>query len=486
MVDIICAECGRVITTVTNDEYESLMNSHRYTTRCVEANGVSVIINSQQDCFCENCQQSFVECENCGCLIDPEVDVYEHFDGEYYCEDCRDNCLSFCEHCQEYCPEGSVRPVVIDDNGNTELWCERCIDGDAWMCDECNNYVSEDVQAEECWDGDTVCSRCGERHYYTCEDCGRLVSSRNRHIVGDETYCPNCVDRHVTSSRQQRDPDVIYSYHGYPSTWHFRNSHCSHSDLMLLGPVRGKFLHLGIELEIDCGGTSNRNAMEITTALGYPANESSEFKCSRDGSLDDGFEIISMPATYDWHLREYKWEAGMKRATELGYRSHDANTCGLHFHMDREYFRGSMTNPEEAFIILATNNMDWLKQFSRRTRYNYCNFYNADKFNVDSFKGEFAGATQNTLDFLRRHYRGHNAALNFANGGTVELRFIRGTLNYHTFVASLQLMEMLAYAVKHFRKEQLANVNLQWFKRFAEKRSYVEFKEYLATRGILV
>jgi hypothetical protein len=250
--------------------------------------------------------------------------------------------------------------------------------------------------------------------------------------------------------------------------------------------ARMKEPHIGTELEIDNGGRNGKKAIEITTALGYPANESLEFKCSRDGSLNNGFEIISMPATMEYHLTKYNWEAGMEKARQLGYGSHDPNTCGLHFHIDRTYFQNSMTMPEEGFIILVTNNWSWLEPFSRRNNFHYCSFRGSrERFTPDSFKSENSYITQNRLDDLRSAYRGHNVALNFGGNSTIEVRFIRGTLKYRIFVASLQLMEMIAYAVKHFRKEQLANIDLKWFKRFAKRRTYTAFLEYLEARGIM-
>jgi hypothetical protein len=142
--------------------------------------------------------------------------------------------------------------------------------------------------------------------------------------------------------------------------------------------------------------------------------------------------------------------------------------------------------PEEGYIILLTNNWSWLEPFSRRNNFSYCAFRGSfEKFTPDSFKSDNAWRTQDRLDHLRNSYRGHNVALNFSGNATIEVRFIRGTLKYSTFVASLQLMVMLAYAVKHFRKEQLANIDLKWFKRFAKRRNYVAFLAYLEARGII-
>lgn len=37
----------------------------------------------------------------------------------------------------------------------------------------------------------------------------------------------------------------------------------------------------------------------------------------------------------DYHLKNIPWEDIMKKAIQLGYRSHQTSTCGLHVHVNR-------------------------------------------------------------------------------------------------------------------------------------------------------
>ena len=70
---------------------------------------------------------------------------------------------------------------------------------------------------------------------------------------------------------------------------------------------------------------------------------------------------------------------------------------------------------------------------------------------------------------------------------TLNERFVLALehIDFKLEVASMQLVEMMAYAAKHFRLEQLCNVDYHWFKRFAEKRGYEEYLQYLKDRAIL-
>ena len=60
--------------------------------------------------------------------------------------------------------------------------------------------------------------------------------------------------------------------------------------------------------------------------------------CKHDGSLDDGFEIVTHPMSLEYHINEMPWCEVLGKAQQLGYRSHQANTCGLHVHVSRKAF----------------------------------------------------------------------------------------------------------------------------------------------------
>jgi hypothetical protein len=83
--------------------------------------------------------------------------------------------------------------------------------------------------------------------------------------------------------------------------------------------------HYGVELEIDCGGEYDGSAEDLNE-IANKSNEHLYFK--HDGSLDDGFEIVSHPATLEYHLNGIPWKEVMERARKLKYLSHSAATCG--------------------------------------------------------------------------------------------------------------------------------------------------------------
>jgi len=94
----------------------------------------------------------------------------------------------------------------------------------------------------------------------------------------------------------------------------------------------------GVELEIDEAGEDNRNAENILSIGNYHGEN---IYCKHDGSLEDGFEIVTHPMSLDYHLHEMPWNDILYEARSLGYTSHMAGTCGLHVHVSRAAFGAS-------------------------------------------------------------------------------------------------------------------------------------------------
>lgn len=404
-------------------------------------------------------------------------------EGNAYCEECAESYLFYCDHCGEYYDvQNDCKNVVIDERGCELTWCEDCVANHSWECEDCGTVYSDEVNPYVLENGRTICEYCLDEGmdnsvYVQCEDCGIYLYSEDAFFYDGMAYCHDCV---------RRRRGVIYGYHDYHPEWNF------------LGNDTTAHCVMGVELEIDEGGEDSIAAVEITRAGGFPADSEAEkpdpmYICSHDGSLDNGFEIISQPATLSFHTTAYKdgfgynWEALMEKALDLGYRSHDPGTCGLHVHINRSWFENASVPPEMAISILVMNNAEWLTKFSRRKRWGYCQFPSPEHFTSEAFETPESELFKDAIVKLRRlnsFFQGHGSALNFNNPDTIEIRFFRGTLNYHTFVASLQLVDMMTYAMRHFDLIDLAKVNFNWFANQARKLGYVEFSEYSESRGI--
>ena len=89
-----------------------------------------------------------------------------------------------------------------------------------------------------------------------------------------------------------------------------------------------------------------------------------------DGSINEGFEIVSHPMTLDYHENHMNWLEVFEKAIEMGYRSHNTSTCGLHIHVSRSAFGRNYADQEVAIariIYFVEHHWNELLKFSRRT-----------------------------------------------------------------------------------------------------------------------
>lgn len=121
-------------------------------------------------------------CDDCGCTIYNEDDVY-YIDGGHYCEDC----VEWCNSCDEY---HRRETYYIEGYGNV---CEYCFNEYAQACDNCGDYYWRDdmhyVESEE----EDVCSHCYREYYRPCDICGTVVHQSNLTEVDGVEYCENCI-----------------------------------------------------------------------------------------------------------------------------------------------------------------------------------------------------------------------------------------------------------------------------------------------------
>ncbi|MGM9551720.1 MAG: amidoligase family protein [Clostridia bacterium] len=292
-------------------------------------------------------------------------------------------------------------------------YCEECLEGNTGICQDCGDRVwNSDLRS----DGNiAVCNDCYDDNYNTCETCGRIIHSNNTYYEedGDIPYCHNC---YVQLEEAAIKP---YSYKPEPIFY------------------GSGILFMGVELEIDEGEELHDNAQALIEIAG-----SDRIYCKHDGSLDDGFEIVSHPMSLDYHIHKMPWGDVFEQAIRMHYRSHQTDTCGLHVHVNKTAF-GKTYEEQEAVIakIVHFFELHWneLVRFSRRTEANLQRW--ASRYGIsDSAKDTYKKAKDKHL--------GRYVAVNLENYSTVEFRMWRGTLRYETFIATLQLVhEICRFAI---------------------------------------
>ena len=200
--------------------------------------------------------------------------------------------------------------------------------------------------------------------------------------------------------------------------------------------------------------------------------------CKHDGSLDDGFEIVSHPATLEYHTNTIPWKKILDEALEMGYYSHNSGTCGLHVHINRAALGESVEEQENTIariVYFFEKFWDKILRFSRRTETQADRWASRYGCSMDNPKESLKGAKTSGL--------GRYTAVNLTNTFTVELRIFRGTLRYKTFMATLQFVDLLCEMAINLTDEEFQTMT---WKEFAKTVSVdkAELKEYLKIRGL--
>ena len=200
--------------------------------------------------------------------------------------------------------------------------------------------------------------------------------------------------------------------------------------------------------------------------------------CKHDGSLNDGFEIVTHPMTLDFHKNNMPWAEIMEEAKKMGYLSHQAETCGLHVHVNRTTF-GNTESEQEAAIarVLYFFEKFWeeLLKFSRRTQRQ-----------LDHWAARY-GYKEKPKDILD-HAKGHNSpgrytAVNLTNRDTVEFRMFRGTLKCNTLIATLELLDNICEMAVYLTDKDVQG--LSWTS-FVVGCTQPELVQYLKERRLYV
>lgn len=310
-----------------------------------------------------------------------------------------------CSHCGEVLTEETMREF------DGEIMCEHCLDELTTICECCNERILRDNAESDGYT--TLCYNCYDNFYHYCCECGRLVHQSDVYYEdgSDEPYCETCYDK--------LDNNAIKTYDYKPEPIFYGSGD----------------LFYGVELEIDRGGEIASNAEKLLEI----ANSNSEhLYCKHDGSIDDGFEMVSHPASLYYHISGINWLEIFNRAIQMGYRSHNTSTCGLHIHVSRSAF-GSTVEEQEIVIARIVHFVEkhwWeIVKFSRRTDYN-----------LNRWAARYAtisAEVQDTYKKAKSKGLGRYVAVNLENYHTIEFRLFRGTLKYKTFIATLQLVDMI-------------------------------------------
>ena len=353
-----------------------------------------------------------------------------------------------CCHCgQEYPLENRV--MVGDD-----ALCERCANEETVICSRCGERVYRDDNAGD--ENTPLCQPCYDRHYTSCERCGRIIHVDDAYYEDDDEDYPLCYNCHTHVRRNKMIEDYYYK-----------------PEPLFRGDGSRYF---GVELEIDGAGeddASARKVMEIANGNGLE-----NLYCKHDGSLDDGFEMVTHPMTLEYHMKEMPWAEILREAIRLGYTSHQANTCGLHVHVNRDAFGESEAEQDSVIariLYFFEKNWEELLKFSRRT---------PRQLERWATRYGYKDQPKELLDHAKKGYHGGRyTSVNLTNTDTIEFRIFRGTLKYNTLIATLQLLDRICDVALYLTDDQVKAMS---WTTFASGCTQPELVQYLKERRLYV
>lgn len=459
-----CEECGREVAIGDTTEHEgsTYCNNcfNEIITVCTECRRFVLKSDTEKDGvdnpYCETCFDSlFITCDGCSYVM-READAYE-VDGCHYCKDCFDEGFTTCTNCREnirkdeahtvdgddYCEDcfyesfsycDRCNEPVSNNDGvmlNDSIYCDHCIEMVATRCEDCGEWVSETVTTVE---NNEICYHCYENDYFTCEECGNIYHTDH---YGDDGHCTFC---------HEDNDGAIMDYGTTPDLcFHHVNN-------------EERLAFMGVELEIDEGGEDNDNARAIAGCF-----DDNQVYFNHDGSLNRGFEIISHPFTLGYYRETLStnYASAMTKASEMGYKSHDTTTCGLHVHVSRLAF-GDDAEAQDATLgkLWYITKKFWpeLVRFSRR-KAEHLNRWAAPLDDVADEVAEHDDAATIGKKVKEKGENGRYRAINTLNRATIEFRLFRGTLNHRTFTATIELVHALVTMARRMSFEGLKEVN---------------------------
>lgn len=229
---------------------------------------------------------------------------------------------------------------------------------------------------------------------FCCDSCGQIIN--NCYYAGDG-MCGSCYNE-----SEEDNSEHILDY--------------SVDVVQHLGfaPNPRKELTYGVELEVECEGSRGASAADIYSAI----REDAILK--HDGSLNDGFEIVTRPAPLAYTKAVITKAAGA--AINASCSSFNTKTCGFHVHVARESLSDLQVGKLLAFIQ-AGENKAALEKIAMR---------NCDRWAK-------LGSDLKVTDKPENRY----TALNLENSATIEFRIFKGNLKAETLCIWLDFVSLL-------------------------------------------
>jgi hypothetical protein len=304
-----------------------------------------------------------------------------------------------------------------------------------------------------------------------CRDCGTTIFESESFDIpareGRGRLCAHCREERRNAARVIHD----YSYKPVPN-------------FITVDPVDHNLttkIFEGLEQEVEC--PDNENNEEDEDDDDYEGEERGTppiygkkiikrflepkkwFYLKHDGSIGNGFELVTHPASLSGHY-SLPWKELCAYYKRLGIRADDTSTCGLHIHTNKDIM------PPEHQIRLSyfvASNRGRMEAIARRPECSYAAFKRLD-------------GSPSTLNRSSGKYE----ALNWNPPQTVEFRLFKGTVDYKTVMASIEFVHAAVTYTAGCSLDHLKLTRSVWpsFLKHVDDSKYKFLADYLKVRGV--
>lgn len=381
-------------------------------------------------------------CNDCDCAIDDGTEQ-TLLSGEVVCDDCFNKYIT-CSSCGEN--------ILIDDsyNHDGDSYCNDCYNREIGTCHYCEEtyHRNELIQCEI--NDEVYCHDCYCRNFTTCECCDAMIYNDDSYYSERDgcTYCENCY-RH-------NEVDGVHSYDYRPDKFiYYRSENERQND------DNNKNGYFGIEIEVE--NTNDSDVAETVDNL-------PDFVYAKDdGSLQNGFEIVSHPATYQWLKKNADRWMDILNIRKQGYRSYNTNTCGIHIHLSKNYFT-SLHLYKFLTMFYKPENAKFILRISQRVKAKFDEWAAVKETNPD-----------NNLVYKAKNKSGNYnryTAVNLQNRHTIEIRIFRGTLNPRSFWKNIEFLQALIEYTKNATLNEIDEAHFLTYV-YSHKREYINLYNWL-------
>ena len=421
----------------------------------VERDDVAVVngVIVHDDCIDDYADSLKVACDDCGELCERDS-LTTTSRNEDVCVDCIDNNYFECERCSDCTHNDDGCNVTV--HRGEQLWCEGCAEDDTFSCSQCCQLFSLRSFHGNWINDETYCDDCANNIGYLCEQCDEFFThdEEHEHIIQSYGYKPSPIF-HPES--------ITFSVQGDGSYFNDA-SRGKIVDADGVAIERASLAYYGIELETEhpiSRSTRDANAKAFAQAI-----STDDAYLKYDGSLNNGFEIVSHPRSLDsW--REFAPEFGevLREQASVGVRAWNTTTAGLHVHVSRVAFDG-VSHVSRFALLFANNDVEFERVASRVSDY--------ASFVLLRHRGVVKKCAG-------KSYPNHADAINLSWPQTVEVRIFRPSLSINRVIGSI---EIVASALEYTRNLTIKDINLGALT-FERYESWVHGHDYpLASRII--